>query len=289
MRIIFSLLIVSVAAVFAAGCDTDRQPPLPYAVMPRDANLLQEILGNAGVEVSPPEGVSPEIGAQLANALASGLQDQDIPAIAGKKLSGAHQIRGMARMEPGVIVINWQLYEPGGEELAGVEVRDALATGTAPDKLLDSNAVQALTTRTVTALALHFPAMGGEHGENLQIFVADIADAPGDGGKSLPLALRNALRAAGMRVTQTPGPEAIRIEGQIQVSPQGAGELITLAWRVLAADGTEIGFIDQSNPVAARRTDGNWGELAFAAAAGAADGIIPLLADYRTRTAGKAD
>ncbi|MCK9994053.1 MAG: hypothetical protein Dbin4_02573, partial [Alphaproteobacteria bacterium] len=27
----------------------------------------------------------------------------------------------------------------------------------------------------------------------------------------------------------------------------------------------------------------------FAAAAGAADGIIPLLADYRTRTAGKAD
>ena len=283
MNVILRLMILAVALA-AAGCDTERQPPMPYAVMPRDGNILGEILNHTGVEVVPPEGVSPETGAQLAGALATALQEQDIPALMGKKLAGGHQIRGDAKIESGAIVINWLLYKPDGEELAGVEVRDALSKDAAPDKLLEPGVLQALTTRAVTALALHFPATGGEFEPDMKLFVPDIEGVPGDGGKSLPHELRNALRAAGMNVTNTADPGAYRIEGQVQITGQGAGQLVTLSWRVLDSAGKEIGHVDQSNPVAAGRLDGNWGDIAFGAAAGAADGVIPLLEDYRAKT-----
>jgi hypothetical protein len=283
-RVLRLLLTVAFAA---AGCSTERQPPLPYAVMPREANQLGEILRHAGVEILPPSGVSPEIGAQLAGALAVALQEQDIPALTGKKLSGGHQIRGEARMENGAIVINWLLFSPDSLEQAGVEVRDALPADATADVPLPSTLVQAVTERAVTALALHFPATGGNLDEDLRIFVPDIESVPGDGGKSLPLALRNALRAAGMNIVAAAAPGVIRIEGQVLVSEQGQNQLVTLSWRVLDGSGAEIGQVNQSNPVAAGRLERNWGEIAFAAAAGAADGVIPLLEDYRAGMAGR--
>jgi hypothetical protein len=285
MKHALRLLLLTVAFA-AAGCSMERQPPLPYAAMPREANQLGEILRHTGVEVLPPSGVSLEIGAQLAGALAVALQEQDIPAMTGKKLSGGHQIQGEARMENGAIVINWLLFTPDGLEQAGVEVRDALPADATADAPLSSTVVQAVTERAVTALVLHFPATGGNLEEDLRIFVPDIEGVPGDGGKSLPLALRNALRAAGMNIVAA-APGAIRIEGRVLVSEQGQDQLVTLSWRVLDGAGAEIGQVDQSNPVAAGRLEGNWGEIAFAAAAGAADGVIPLLEDYRAGMAGR--
>lgn len=286
MKRVLRLLLLTVAFAAAGGCNLERQPPPPYAVMPREANQLGEILRHAGVEILPPSGVSLEIGAQLAGALALALQEQDIPALTGKKLSGWHQIKGEARMENGAIVINWLLFTPDGAEQAGVEVRDALPADATADKPLPSPVVQAVTERAVTALAMHFPATGGNLEADLRIFVPDIESVPGDGGKSLPLALRNALRAAGMNIVAAAAPGAIRIEGRVLVSEQGQNQLVTLSWRVLDGSGAEIGQVNQSNPVAAGRLEGNWGEIAFAAAAGAADGVIPLLEDYRAGMAG---
>ncbi|MSP43044.1 MAG: hypothetical protein EXR08_06725 [Alphaproteobacteria bacterium] len=283
MNVILRLLMLA-AVLDATGCDTERQPPMPYAVMPRDANILGEILGHPGVEVMPPDGVSPAVGAQLAGALAAALQEEDIPALMGKELSGGHQIRGEVKIENGSVVINWLLYKPDGEELAGVEVRDALGKDADPDKPLEPEVLQALTSRAVTALVLHFPAAGGQLEPDMKVFVADIEGVPGDGGKSLPRELRSALRAAGMNVATAAEAGALRIEGQVQITEQGAGQLVALSWRVLDSAGKEIGHVDQSNPVAAGRLEGNWGDIAFGAAAGAEEGIIPLLEDYRAET-----
>ncbi len=283
MNKVFRLLILS--AVFAlAACDPDHPPPLPYAVMPRDSNLLNAIVNQAGVEVTPPEGVSVEIGMPLTKALVDALQEQDIPAVSGKKLAGAHSLKGTARLEAGAIIVDWVLYGPEGAKLEEVEVRDALPAGAAPDTPLAAAVIQALTTQAVSALAPHFPAASGPHGGNLRVYVPDILNVSGDGGKSLPLALRNALRAAGIGVAQQADPQAFRIEGEVLLSGLDAvSQLVKLSWRVRAADGTEIGHIDQSNPVAHGRLDGNWGEVAYGAAAGAADGIIPLLQDYQSQ------
>ncbi len=284
MNSITRLLVFS-ALLGLAACDPDHPPPLPYAVMPRDANLLKAIVQQAGVEVTPPEGVPAAIGAPLAQALVDALQDQDIPAITGQKLTGAHMLRGNARMEPGAIVVDWVLYTPDGAELGGVQVRDALSAAALPDKPLPTTVIQALTAQAIAALALHFPAISGTDGENPLVFVPDIASVPGDGGKSLPGALRNALRAAGMRVSDAQDDQAIRIEGQVHLSElDAASQLVKLTWRALAPDGSEIGLVDQSNPVPHGRLDGNWGEIAYSAASGAADGIIPLLQDYKARS-----
>ena len=285
MNRLIRLLIVSPAFLLAA-CDPDHPPPLPYAVMPRDANLLNAIVHQAGVEVTPPEGVPVEIGGPLAKALVDALQEQDIPAITGQGLAGAHAIKGMARMETGAIMIDWVLYTPDGAELGGVKVRDALSVNANAGKALPTTVIQALTSQAVAALVLHFPAASGEQGENLQVFVPDIPNVPGDGGKSLPIALRNALRAAGMRIAGAQDAQAIRIEGQVILSElDAANQLVKLTWRALAPDGSEIGLVDQSNPVPHGRLDGNWGEIAYGAASGAAQGIVPLLQDYQARPA----
>jgi len=173
---------------------------------------------------------------------------------------------------------------PEGAELGSIEVRDALSPGADPMEPLDATVAQALAARTAVAFAAYFPAAGGSHGVPLRVFVPDIANVPGDGGKSLPLALRSALRAAGMSVAEAEDPQAIRIEGQALLSElDAASQLVKLSWRVLATDGAEIGHIDQSNPVAHGRLDGNWGDVAYGAAAGAAEGIVPLLQDYQAR------
>ena len=288
MSLIIRLLMFPTLLALAA-CDPDHPPPLPYAVMPRDANLLNAIVHQAGVEITPPEGVPAEIGGPLAKALVDALQEQDIPAITGQKLEGAHAIKGMARMDAGAIVVDWVLYTPDGAELGGVKVRDALSADASADKPLPATVIQALTAQAVAALALHFPATSGEQGENLRVFVPDIPNVPGDGGKSLPTALRNALRAAGMSIAEAQDPQAIRIEGQVILSElDAANQLVKLTWRVLAPDGSEIGLVDQGNPVPHGRLDGNWGDVAYGAAAGAAEGIVPLLQDYQARPAAPA-
>lgn len=288
MKTVFRLLIFSTVIALGA-CNADHQPPLPYAVMPRDSSLLNAIVNQRGVEVTLPEGVPEEIGAPLAKGLAEVLQEQDIPAVTGRKLEGAHSIKGAVRLEAWAVAVDWVLYDPGGAVLGKVEVRDALSVTAASDKPLPASVIQALSAQAVTALAVHFPGTSGPHSNNLRVFVPDIANVPGDGGKSLPIALRNALRAAGMSIAEQADPEAIRIEGQVLLSElDAASQLVKLSWRVLAADGAEIGQIDQSNPVGHGRLDGNWGEVAYGAAAGAADGIIPLLQDYQARTAIKA-
>lgn len=285
MRSFFRLLIVSALSVLG-GCNADRQGPLPYAVMPREANLLEGIIHQAGVEVTPPVGLAPEAGAPIANALAAALRELDIAAVAGQKLAGGHSITGTARLENGAIIIAWELHAPGGAGLGKYEARDAISPHASADAPLDATLVQALAMRTAAAFAPYFPAAGGAHGAVLRVFIPDIANAPGDGGKSLPLALRRALSAAGLSVAEHDEPEAIHIIGEAQLSElNAASQLVKLSWRVLGADGAEIGMIDQSNPVEQGSLDGNWGQIAYSAAAGAADGIIPLLQDYQSRSA----
>ncbi|MEQ1889276.1 MAG: hypothetical protein ABL951_08880 [Alphaproteobacteria bacterium] len=267
-----------------AGCNGEHQPPLPYAVMPRDANLLNAIVNQAGVEVSPPEGLPADSAIQVAKALAEALQENDIPAVMGQKLAGAHTLKGAVRLEPGAIVVSWSLYDPKGVRLGNMEARDSVAADRGADITLAPNVIQALTAQAVAAISPYFPATAGAHGNNLRFFIPEIAGVPGDGGKSLPLALGRALRAAGLSEAPDQDPEAIRIEGQVTLSELNAASmLVKLSWRVAAADGSEIGRIDQSNPVSRRRLDGNWGDVAYGAAAGAAEGIIPLLQDYQAR------
>lgn len=267
-----------------AACNDGHQPPLPYAVMPRDAGLLSTIVEQASVEIAPPEGVAAPIGAALAAALAVALQEQDIVAVSGRKLSGAHLLRGTAGVENGVIHIDWSLLTPATQPLDSFSVQHAVPFDAKADTPLSPEVLRALSVQAATFLTTKLADKAVVHQENLRLFVPDIANAPGDGGKTLPLALRNALGASGLSIVAAQSSGVLRIEGQILLSELNAAEqLVKLSWRVLDPQGAEIGRIDQANPVTKGRLEGNWGEVAYSAAAGAAEGIIPLLQDFQAQ------
>lgn len=269
-----------------AACSADRHTPRPYVVMPRDTRLLNSIVNQPGVEITPPQGVPAVLAMPLAEALALALQEEEIPAVVGQTLTGAHRLTGTARLEEGAIILSWTLHDPTGAELGTMQARDAVSIQTRADNPLSYTVVQALTAQVAPGLAQRLQPRNAAQGEILRVFVPDIAALPGDGGKSLPLALRRALNVAGLSLAEKDDPRAIRIVGQVVVSDlDAANQLVRLNWRVLRPDGVEIGAVDQSNPVPRGRLDANWGEIAYSAATGAAEGIIPLLQDYQSQPA----
>lgn len=81
-----------------------------------------------------------------------------------------------------------------------------------------------------------------------------------------------------MAVSDENGTPAFRLEGDVAVTPvDGATERITLRWRVIAADGAELGRLDQQNDIPAGSLDGAWGEVAFLVADGVASGVAAIL------------
>lgn len=278
-----SLIIFTLLAAGACSTD-DHMPPRPYTVMPKDANMLSSIIGTIGVEVLPPEGLAAELAAPLAEALSAALRDQDIPALASGVLTGGHRIMGKAQQAADDLVIVWTLQNSAGAILAEHTMRQPLGLkGGAP---LDAGLNEALAERAAAAFAPHLQAASGGSMQAFKVLVPDITNVSGDGGKSLPLALRRALSAAGLNVVSADDAAAIRITGQVHLSDlDPANQLVSLIWLVSAPDGSEIGRVEQSNPVPRGRAEGNWGEMAYAAAAGAAEGILPLLQDYQAKNA----
>lgn len=112
--------------------------------------------------------------------------------------------------------------------------------------------------------------------------VGRIGGAPGDGDRSLGEALVLLLAQQGYRVQpadQAAVPGQVIVEGQVAVGAAEAGrQPISLTWIVLdAADGSELGRLEQKNQIQAGSLDGAWGETAVYAAMGAVDGINDIL------------
>jgi hypothetical protein len=268
------------ACLALAACTGEPTHRLPYGVMTKEPGLLGVITNQSGVEVMPPEGAGGALATALSEALAAALRDQDIAALAGQELNGGHRISGKARIQDNVLVTVWKLHDAGGALAAQFETREALPAGAREDAI-PASILQAMAGHTAAAFAPHL-LPGEAHSAALRVYVPDIAAAPGDGGKTLPSALRSELRAAGLNVVDAPAGTALTIAGSVQLSDLDAErQLVSLSWLVRAPDGQEIGRIDQSNPVPRGQLEGGWGGIAYAAASGAADGVIPLLDDYR--------
>ena len=59
--------------------------------------------------------------------------------------------------------------------------------------------------------------------------------------------------------------------------PNAGKQAITIEWQVLDPSGRRLGTVSQKNTIAQGALDGQWGGIADAAAAAAADGIVKLL------------
>lgn len=115
--------------------------------------------------------------------------------------------------------------------------------------------------------------------------VPSVTGAPGDGSVSLTRAIRSELSRNGVSLASAPTPQSYRVEGKVALKPAQAGKQeINIDWHVKDPKGKKLGTVSQKNAIPAGSLDGAWGKTADAAAAAAAQGILKLLPENKTKT-----
>src|SRR6185437_1397741 len=176
----------------------DAPPPGAPILTPRDG---------AGVAVEQVRGVPGPLGAALASAMATALQNTDVPASAVVSNKVSDQLLGTATQRQGAggqveLALLWELRDHKGAtigthrqwaEVSGAAWRDGdpkvlarLAKEAAPS-------IASLLQEKGTAVVVH-PAP--------EIAVARIVGAPGDGAHALALAMREVLRRQRIAVAE---------------------------------------------------------------------------------------
>ena len=114
--------------------------------------------------------------------------------------------------------------------------------------------------------------------DKLQVCIAPVSGAPGDGNYALLRALRTALSVRGFDIVSDEARAERRIRGTVELTDlQGGAEHIRIVWGVEEPDGVRIGDAVQENDIAAGSLNARWGAIAGIAAAAVLDGVIDLL------------
>jgi hypothetical protein len=113
---------------------------------------------------------------------------------------------------------------------------------------------------------------------DLKVAIAPVEGGPGDANATLARAVTFLLEEAGMTVVTGLDEADAIVLGAVDLGPPLDGaQSIAVDWSVIKPSGEEIGTINQANTVPAGALDGPWGDIAFAIASGAAEGILTLL------------
>jgi hypothetical protein len=103
--------------------------------------------------------------------------------------------------------------------------------------------------------------------------------APGDGAASLAGAVTSILRQQDLTIVDPGGKADFTIDGEVSLAPAGPDQQhVKIVWRVHNASGAELGTVGQENDVPRGLLSGSWGDVAYAVAAAAGDGLLQVLA-----------
>ncbi len=112
----------------------------------------------------------------------------------------------------------------------------------------------------------------------LNVMVASVTGAPGDGSVSLTSAMQKALTKKGVALSTKPSAQTYKVQGKVAVGQAKNGkQSVQIDWEVLDPKGKFFKRVTQKNDVPQGMLDGAWGQTADAAAAAAADTIAGLL------------
>ena len=103
--------------------------------------------------------------------------------------------------------------------------------------------------------------------------------APGDGATSLAGAVTSILRQQDLTIVDAGGKADFIIDGEVSLAPSGPDKQhVKIVWRVHNASGAELGTVGQENDVPRGLLSGSWGDVAYAVAIAAGDGLLQVLA-----------
>jgi hypothetical protein len=281
------------AALAAAAC----QPlPHPFAAdAPRPGSSILTLRDSASVTIAPVQGTPRATAEKLGAAMASALQQLEIPASDKAASIGSYELVGRIAATPAsagktTLVAVWDLHEPSGLSLG--ERTERLE---APMRDWEEGAQDAVT-RLAAASAARLAAMlqdeapaEAEAGGQTRLLISGVDGAPGDGTDSLPRAITEILRRQDIAIVTDPEAKAdLVLRATVVVAKPKAGKQnVKIVWYVRRKDGGEIGTVDQENDVPAGLLDGPWGDVAYMVAVSAQDGIVQLVARGAVPPTGK--
>jgi hypothetical protein len=281
------------AALAVAAC----QPlPHPFAAdAPRPGSPILTLRDSASVTIAPVQGTPRATAEKLGAAMASALQQLEIPASDKAASIGSYELVGKIGATPAsagqtVLVAVWDLREPSGLSLG--ERTERLE---APMRDWEEGAQDAVT-RLAAASAARLAAMlqdeapaEAETGGKTRLLISGVDGAPGDGTVSLPRAITEVLRRQDIAIVTDPEAKAdLVLRATVVVDKPKAGKQnVKIVWYVRRKDGGEIGTVGQENDVPAGLLDGPWGDVAYMVAVSAQDGIVQLVARGAVPATGK--
>jgi len=266
-------------ALLLSGCQ-----PLPHpfeADRPAPHAPIVSLRNTTSVSVAPVGGLEPDARGQLAEAMATALQDLDVLASAESASRGSLSLLSTARAEGSRVVVDWRLVDPRGHPLGqgsdSAAVRlDAVNRGEAATL----KALALAAAPDVAKLLQDDGPIAPETGGLRQVVVLPVTGAPGDGRDALQLAMAAALTQAKLTViaAQPGNPQALSVVGSVALDrPQNGQQHIAITWALMQPGGKQLGVVKQENAVPQGSLDGRWGEVANFVATAAAPGILAII------------
>ena len=268
-----------VSALLLAACQ-----PLPHPFeddRPAPHAPIISLRNTTSVAVAPVAGLDPDARDQLAQAMASALQDLDVLASAESSSRSSLSLLGTARAAGSGTAVDWRLVDPAGHALGQ-------GSGSAPVSLdavnrSDATALKSLALAAAPEVAkvLQDDApITPEESSLRQVVVLPVTGAPGNGSDALKFAMAAALGRAKLTVLpEAPsGAKILSVVGSVTLDrPQNGQQHVAITWALMDAGGKQLGVVKQENAVPQGSLDGQWGDVANLVAQAAAPGILAII------------
>lgn len=276
------------ALLLLAACN-GAPPPIMARTAPAAALSPPE---SAGIYVLPGENAPAGSAGALAAAMATALQQADVPASAQSSNRQSYRLQPIvtATSSPdgqATIRVVWELRNAAGKAVGSTSSGTVAATAAwqrGDDKLA---AALAAPAAPIVAKLIAGDVSPPQGSLNPVVALRPIAGAPGDGDRSLTRAMSSALTRANLTLAAVPSDKKdFIVAGTVEVSPaNGPQQQVKVTWVLMRPDGSEIGRVKQENAVPAGSLDGAWGDVAYAVAGAAAPGVRRLIEEVGLTTA----
>jgi hypothetical protein len=181
-------------------------------------------------------------------------------------------------------LVEWRLLSPAGQPVGKIDQR---VEGREPGWIGRDPAPLAKAARDAGSQVVAYFERRGQlatidgateaavSGPAPTLYLEGVSGAPGDGNEALARALSYILRQAGAPLADSPERASHRLSGRVETTPKGAGmSEVSIVWRLVDREDRELGKVSQRNPVKTTLIERRWGDLAFAVADAAADGVL---------------
>lgn len=266
--------------------------------------------GSKTIAVAPIIGATPEVSQELTQALVAAGKDRGLTLLPDGG-NANYTLRGYlvatSEGKGSKITYIWDVNDASGTRVARVTGEEVVAgrSGGDPWNAVDSTAIRSIAGKTTSQLAASMPRGRGGSASAVAsasdsappvassaptttaavaspkaagVLVQPVSGAPGDGQRSLTVALKKRLYAGGVKLANGPAVNVYLVKGSVKLADASGGkQSIRIDWQVLDPNGRKLGTVSQQNTIPKGSLNGPWGAIADAAAGAAADGIIKLL------------